>query len=259
MRCCGWKRFYRVAVAKRQKNNVPSLSSKYLPKMICTAILKFIEIKLIKNSALKEIDVKAHRELIREFDPWLVVYATKLLTTGSEYSRIGSECICSSPITCIGLENCSNICNSVHGARNGLLEKFVQHSVRESRAGRSSEQWEDMIKILNSEFKSVGIWNFCTSIGISRYPWYLVEGLVDASKEAVGSLIQLRKVHQLLSAFGYPFEVSGRVFLGSIMLQVPEADPKAIHSREMRKIDKAHQLESLNYLVNNPNRNGTKS
>ncbi|TKY51958.1 65-kDa microtubule-associated protein 3 [Spatholobus suberectus] len=41
---------------------------------------------------------------------------------------------------------------------------------------------------------------------------------------------------------------SRRVSLGGAMLQTPKPDSKATHSRAMRKIDKAHQIEHLNYL-----------
>ncbi|KHN30546.1 65-kDa microtubule-associated protein 3 [Glycine soja] len=41
---------------------------------------------------------------------------------------------------------------------------------------------------------------------------------------------------------------SRRVSLGGAMLQTPKPDSKATHSRATRKIDKAHQIEHLNYL-----------
>ena len=41
---------------------------------------------------------------------------------------------------------------------------------------------------------------------------------------------------------------SRRVSLGGAMLQTPKPDSKSTHSRATRKIDKAHQIEHLNYL-----------
>jgi len=41
---------------------------------------------------------------------------------------------------------------------------------------------------------------------------------------------------------------SRRVSLGGAMLQTPKPDSKASHSRAMRKTDKGHQIEHLNYL-----------
>ena len=41
---------------------------------------------------------------------------------------------------------------------------------------------------------------------------------------------------------------SRRVSLGGAMLQTPKPDSKSTHSRAMRKVDKVHQIEHLNYL-----------
>jgi len=41
---------------------------------------------------------------------------------------------------------------------------------------------------------------------------------------------------------------SRRVSLGGAMLQTPKPDSKATHSRAMRKNEKGHQIEHLNYL-----------
>lgn len=41
---------------------------------------------------------------------------------------------------------------------------------------------------------------------------------------------------------------SRRVSLGGAMIQTPKPDSKATSSRAMRKTDKAHQIEQLNYL-----------
>ncbi|OIV90712.1 hypothetical protein TanjilG_15098 [Lupinus angustifolius] len=41
---------------------------------------------------------------------------------------------------------------------------------------------------------------------------------------------------------------SRRVSLGGAMLQTPKPDSKATHSRALRKTDKVHQIEQLNYL-----------